>query len=320
MIAAALCKIVWLAAHFSFCAAPDNVVVGYVEGEYVAVAPIDVARIDSESVRRGDVLKSGERIAQLESDDAAIALRNAEAALAQAKADLADLQKGRRPEEIAALEASLKGAEVTADDAAMTFQRRQKLLDRGYASQADFDAAKTAYDVAAARVRELTANLAVAKLPARADEIASGEAKVAQARAARDNARWRLDQRTLLAPSAGFVSDIVRRVGDVAGPQAPVVSFLPDGAIKLKIYVPEAKLAGLFIGQPLTARCDGCPKGLVADITYIAREPEFTPPVIYSLESRQTLVYLIEARAPKDKPLGLQPGQIVDVTLPGTGS
>lgn len=316
MTLAALCKIAWLAAYAPFCAAPDNRVVGYVEGEYVAVAPIDVARIEAMSVRRGDVLKRGEPLARLETDDAAIALRNAEAALAQAKADLANLEKGRRPEEIAALEASLKGAEVTQADTALTFQRRQQLLDRGYASQADFDAAKTAYDVAAARARELAANLAVAKLPARPDEIASAEAKAAQAQAARDNAKWRLDQRTLVAPSAGYVSDIVRRVGDVAGPQAPVVSFLPDGAVKLKVYVPEARLAGLAISETLQVRCDGCPSGLSAEITYIAREPEFTPPVIYSLESRQTLVYLIEARASRDKPLGLQPGQIVDVTLP----
>jgi HlyD family secretion protein len=316
MTLASLCAFGWLSA-LPFCAPSEEAVIGYVEGEYVAVAPIDVARIEAESVRRGDVLKAGEPIAQLEWADAKIALRNAEATLAQSQSDLANLKKGRRPEEIDALQASLKGAEVSAEDAGVTYQRRQKLLDRGYASQADFDAAKTIYDVAAARVRELTANLAVAKLPAREDEIASAEARVAQARAARDTAKWRLDQRSLVAPSDGYVSDIVRRVGDVAGPQAPVVSFLPDGAIKLKIYVPEARLAGLAIGQSLAVRCDGCDSGLSADITYIAREPEFTPPVIYSLESRQTLVYLIEARAGKDKPLRLQPGQIVDVSFAG---
>jgi HlyD family secretion protein len=316
MISATLCKIAWLAAWAPFCASPQNIVVGYVEGEYVAIAPIDVARIDAEGVKRGDVLKAGDVVARLETDDAEIALRNAEAALAQAKADLANLQKGRRPEEISALAASLKGAEVSAEDAARTFQRRQKLLDRGYASQADFDAAQTAYDVAASRVRELTANLEVAKLPARPDEIDSAKAKVKQAQAARDTAKWRLGQRTLVAPGPGYVSDIIRRVGDVAGPQAPVVSYLPEGAVKLKVYVPEADLSGLALRQILRVRCDGCPSGLSAEITYIAREPEFTPPVIYSLESRQTLVYLVEARPRPGKPLGLQPGQIVDVTLP----
>ena len=89
----------------------------------------------------------------------------------------------------------------------------------------------------------------------------------------------------------------------------PSSRYLPDGAVKLKIYVPEARLAGLYIGEPMAVRCDGCPSGLSADITYIAREPEFTPPVIYSLQSRQTLVYLIEARASPGKPLSCNPAR-----------
>lgn len=314
MTLASLCAFGWLAA-LPFCTPQDEAAVGYVEGEYVAVAPIDIARIETISVRRGDALKPGAPIAQLEAADAKIALRNAEAALAQARSDLANIQYGRRPEEIAALEATVKAAQVTADDAQRTFQRRQNLMERGYVSQADFDGAKTAAEVAAARQRELAANLAVAKLPARADEIAAAKARVEMSTAARDTAKWRLDQRSLVAPSAGYVSDIVRRVGDVAGPQAPVVAFLPDGAIKLKVYVPETRLAGLSLGQKLAVRCDGCEAGLSAEITYIAREPEFTPPVIYSLQSRQTLVYLIEARSSPDKPLKLQPGQIVDVSF-----
>ncbi|MDE2017659.1 MAG: biotin/lipoyl-binding protein, partial [Hyphomicrobiales bacterium] len=201
MAFAALCKVAWIAAVAPFCAPPDDAFVGYVEGEYVAVAPIDVARVASEDVRRGDALKAGDPIAKLESADAEIALRNAKAALAQAEADLADLQKGRRPEEIAALDATLKAAQATAEDADRTLARRQNLLDRGAGTRADYDAAKTALDVAAARVRELVADLAVAKLPARPDLIASARAKVAQARAARDAAAWRLGQRMLVAPA-----------------------------------------------------------------------------------------------------------------------
>ena len=102
--------------------------------------------------------------------------------------------------------------------------------------------------------------------------------------------------------AGGYVSDIIRRVGDVAGPSAPVVSFLPENAVKVMVYVPEGALSSLALGQELNVRCDGCEKGLSAAVTYIAREPEFTPPVIYSLESRQTLVYLVEARAANDKP------------------
>ena len=61
-------------------------------------------------------------------------------------------------------------------------------------------------------------------------------------------------------------------------------------------------------------RCDGCPDGLTATVSYVSDEPEFTPPVIYSVENRQKLVYRIEAR-PTNGARRLRPGQIVDVAL-----
>ncbi len=320
MILETICAVALIARILPAGAPPSNASVGYIEGEYVNVAPIEVARLANEYVRRGDMLKAGDRIATLDTADAEIAVNNAEAALGQANAELANILYGRRPEEIAAIDATLKAARVQQDDAQRTLNRRQDLNARGFASQADLDAAQTAYDVAASRVTELASNLAVAKLPARDEEILSARNKVDQAKAALDNARWRLEQRQLVAPSAGYVSDIIRRVGDVAGPSAPVVSFLPENAVKVMVYVPEGALSSLALGQELNVRCDGCEKGLSAAVTYIAREPEFTPPVIYSLESRQTLVYLVEARAAHDKPLRLQPGQIVDVDLPGPRS
>jgi len=313
MILETLCSIGFVASWFSACAPPAASVVGYVEGEYVQVAPIEVARIVALDVRRGDLVKAGETIAAVETTDAEIAVSNAEGALAQAKAELANILYGRRPEEIAAIEASLDAAKVQTVDNKRTLDRERDLNARGFAPQADLDRAQTAYDVAASRVNELAANLAVAKLPARDDEIAAAQSRVKQAQAALDQARWRLGQRTLTAPAAGQISDIIRHPGEVAGPTAPVVSMLPDGALKLTFYAPEAALSSLALGQPLAVRCDGCPSGLTAAVSYIAREPEFSPPVIYSLDQRQTLVYLIEAH---DVALRLQPGQIVDVDLP----
>jgi HlyD family secretion protein len=311
-----ICAIAFVASLLPGCAAPKNLAVGYVEGEYVAIAPIEAARVAQLHVRRGDVLKTGEPIATLEARDAEIAVSLARSALAQAEAELANIRYGRRPEEIAALEASLKAAQDSQDDARRILERRKNLFARGFVSQAELESAETHHNVAASRARELAANLAVARLPARDEEIAAASSRVAQAQAALANAEWRLGQRLLVAPADGHVSDIVRRVGDIAGPSAGVASFLPDGAVKVKVYVPESQLSGLTIGQRVDVGCDGCEKGLSAMISYIAREPEFTPPVIYSLESRQQLVYLIEARAPREKPLGLQPGQIVDVDLP----
>jgi len=316
MILESLCSIGFVAGWLSACAPSAPSVVGYVEGEYVQIAPIDVARIVTLDVRRGDRVKAGETIGAVEATDAVIAVSNAEGALAQAKAELANILYGRRPEEIVAIEASLDAAKLQSEDNKRSLDRSRDLNGRGFAPQADLDRAQTAYDVASSRVKELTANLAVAKLPARDDEIAAAQGRVKQAQAALDQARWRLGQRTLTAAGAGQITDIVRHPGEVAGPTAPVVSMLPDGALKLTLYAPEAALSSLALGELLVVRCDGCPAGLTAAVSYIAHEPEFTPPVIYSLDQRQTLVYLVEARPAHDVALRLQPGQIVDVDLP----
>ena len=91
--------------------------------------------------------------------------------------------------------------------------------------------------------------------------------------------------------------------------------MLPDGAVKLRLYLPEESFSSVKVGSLLDVHCDGCKPGLTARVSYVSPDPEFTPPVIYSLETRQKLVFLIEAR-PEGEASPLQPGQIVDV---GTG-
>lgn len=304
-----------LVTMLGLCEPPTNVAVGSVEGDYVRLAPIETARIVSMAGQRGGRVAAGDVLAVLEEDDVAIAERDAAARLDQARADLANLRLGKRAEEIAVQEATLASAKAQALDAEKVLNRKRDLFDRGFAAQSDLDQATTARDVAMARVTEIAANLAVMKLPARADEIAAAESRVAQAQAALDQARWRRDQRRLRAPAAGQIADVIRHPGDVAGPAAPALLLLPDGAVKLRFFVPQAAIATLALGQEVGVACDGCAAGLTARVSYIANEPEFTPPVIYSNEARQKLVYLVEAR-PDGAATTLKPGQIVDVTLP----
>ena len=317
MILAFLCGIGFVASHLAACGPAPLRIVGYVEGEYVRIGPIDTARIETIDVRRGDRVTAGQALATLQSDDATNAVSESEARLVQVKAQLSNLLSGKRPEEIAVIAASLASARALEREAERALDRRQDLFRRGVSTQADLDQAQTARDVATARVREIAANLDVARLAAREEEIKAAENLVAQARAALDQARWRLAQRRLSAPGPGRITDVVRRVGELAGPSAPVLTFLPDQAVKLMIYVPEARLAAMSLGARLEVRCDGCAAGLAATVTYVSQEPEFTPPVIYSTETRQKLVYLVEARASGESAAALQPGQIVDVVLRG---
>lgn len=309
-----LCTIPVVATLFAMCSGPGPLAVGYVEGEYVLVAPIETAQIAALSVKRGDRVEAGQALGRLEKRDAEIAVAQAGAGLAQAEGQLANLQQGRRPEEIASIAAALDSATAQAEEAERVLKRQSDLLARGISTRAAFDSASTAVELARAKMAELEANLAVARLPARANEIKAAEAAVEQARATLDAAEWRLAKRTLSIPRSGVVSDIIRNTGEVAGPQAPVLSVLPDGAIKLRVYVPETALARLATGTSLLVRCDGCDEGLRATVSYVSTDPEFTPPVIYSLENRQKLVYLVEAR-PDNAAWALMPGQIIDVVL-----
>lgn len=309
-----LCALPVIAGLFSGCAEPP-LAVGYVEGEYVLLAPIETVQLRNVAVREGDRVTSGAMVASFEDDDARLGVASARAALAQAQAQLADLQQGRRPEEIAVLETTLRSSSAQAAEAGRTLERMRDLATRGVAAKADLDRAETAVETADAAVGQAQANLAVARLPARPETIRAAEGQVESARAALEQAQWRLDKRTLIAPADGRVSNVIRNAGEMAGPTAPVISLLPDGAIRLKLYVPEPQFSSLRVGALLAVSCDGCPQGLTARITYAAPEPEFTPPVIYSLTTRQKLVHLVEARPQDDNAGALKPGQIVDVRL-----
>lgn len=313
-----LCSIPVLSALATSCLSPAPLVVGYVEGSYVLVAPIEVAHVMSVEVKRGDRFEPGRPLVQLERRDREIAIAEAEAALAKAESQLADLRIGKRPEEIAAIDAMLSSARAQEDESRRNIERQRDLLRRGAVAQATYDAAATALAQARAKVLELEAQLAAAKLPARPEAIKAAEANVRQAEASLSQMRWLLDQRTLTVSRPGTVFDVIRNAGELAGPQAPVLSVLPDDAVKVRVYVPQAALSSVSVGNTLSVSCDGCGDGMTATVSYVASSPEFTPPVIYSLQNRQKLVYLVEAIPDADASL-LKPGQIVDVKLGGNG-
>lgn len=308
-----VCTVPLLAGLLGGCA-PPPLATGYVEGEYVLLAPVETGRIDKLLKKRGDRIARNEILVRMEASDAQIALRRAEAALEQAKAQLENLKEGKRPEEIAAIDATVQSAVAQASEAKRVFDRETELNRRGINAKVDLDQASTALQQAEALVSQTRANLAVARLPARPKEIDAASAQVKQAEQQLADAKWRLEQKDLKVPVDGAVEDVVRRQGEIAGPSQPVLSILPDGAVKVRLYVGESHISQLSLGTSINIRCDGCPADLSATITYISSGPEFTPPVIYSLENRQKLVYLIEAR-PEGGSEALKPGLVVDAVL-----
>jgi HlyD family secretion protein len=124
-------------------------------------------------------------------------------------------------------------------------------------------------------------------------------------------AETRLTRRTMASPVNGSIQEIYYRPGEYVTAGRPVVSILPPNNIKIRFFVPETVLPKISLGQEVNVHCDGCKADVPARVTYISRTSEFTPPVIYSLEERSKLVYLVEART--GAPAELRVGQPVDV-------
>ena len=139
------------------------------------------------------------------------------------------------------------------------------------------------------------------------------EAALRTAQARLNSAQTRLVRRKVFSPVAGTVEQVYYRVGELVPAGRPVIALLPPGNIKLRFFVNEAVLPKLKLGDTVNVSCDGCDAGLTARISFIARTSEFTPPVIYSLEERSKLVFLIEARPAR--PERLRVGQPVSVAL-----
>ena len=111
------------------------------------------------------------------------------------------------------------------------------------------------------------------------------------------------------AAEAARVEDVFFQQGEWAPANQPILSLLPDARIYVKFFVPERSLSTYRIGRVVRFACDGCQAGLTARIVYVSPRPEFTPPVIYSRESRDRLVYQVQATPS----VRLNPGQPVDV-------
>lgn len=284
---------------------------GYVEGDYVYVSATGAGTLMERPVARGARVRRGDPLFRLEQDRELAVRDRARARLEGALANLDDLGKGKRSEELRVVEARLAQARATLDLSEVQLRRQQALFAKKAVPRASLDEARMTLARDRGRVKEITADLSTARLAARGDAIRAGQAEVRAARADLDEAEWRLAENSRQAPEDALVVDTFYEPGEWVAAGRPVVALLPPGNLKLRFYVPEEALSSFTIGERLALACDGCPAGLEARISYLSPEAEYTPPVIYSRETRAKLVYRLEARPAG--PYDLHPGQPIEV-------
>jgi len=290
---------------------------GYAEGEFVLVASPYAGTLERLAVARGQQVAAGAALFALESAAEQAAVGEAEARVGTARERLANLEAARRKPEIEALQAQVASAAAERRLAVEQLKQQERLRRAGYVSQSRLDEAQAAHDRAAARVEEAEAQLRNARAGiGREAEIGAARTELQAAQAQLAQARWRLEQKSAAAPAAALVQDTFFSQGEWVPAGAPIVSLLPPGNIKLRFFVPETAVGAIRAGQPVSVTCDGCGAPIAATVSFVSAQPEYTPPVIYSRESRAKLVFLVEAKPKPEDATRLHPGQPVDVSLP----
>jgi HlyD family secretion protein len=289
---------------------------GYVEGEYVLVASPDAGSLVTLNVARGQTVASGAPLFTLERGNETAGKQEAEERLRAAQAKLDNMRKGQRAPEVDALEAEAAQAEAALKLSEAQFKRNQELFESGFISSAGLDEAKANLARDRARTQQSRAQIRVAKQSVgRSEEMAQAQAEIDAAKAVVAQADWKLTQKAQSATQGGLVQDTFFVQGEWVPAGRPVVSILPPANLKVRFFVPETVVGQLHIGQAINATCDGCGAPIPAKISYVSPNSEFTPPVIYSKESRAKLVFMIEATPAAAEAMRLKPGQPLDVAL-----
>ena len=290
-----------------------NAFSGYAEGDFVYVGPAVSGRVIALDVVRGQRVEKGKPLFSLEPDVESLERAAAAARVEAAAAQAANLRKGKRVDEIRAVEQQLAQAKAALELSTGELTRSEKLVKQGFLSPLKLDELRATRDRDAARVGEMQSQLATAKLAARPDEIAAAEAEHRAAENEFALTRWREQQTRGVAPANAIVQDVLYRVGEWVAQGVPVIALLPDGAVKLRFFVPQESLSRVRPGDTVQWSCDGCPTGQSAKVRFVSTQAEFTPPVIYSNESRSKLVFMVEAQP--DAAVPLAPGQPIDVRI-----
>lgn len=288
---------------------------GYVEIEPVRLGAALSGRLISLPLTKGQTVHPGQTAFVLEQEQESLSVAEAEAHLSQAQSQLKNLLTGKRPVEIEAIAAELLALQTALNQSDADWKRQVSLHKQGLVSDASLDLARTKRDVDAARVEQLKAQLAAAKLPAREAEIEATRASAVAAKQQLAMRQWGLQQKSISIPVGGQIDDTYFRPGEWVPSGSPVISILPPGALKIRFFIPENERSRYVVGSQILVQCDHCGSAQRARISSVAKEAEFTPPVLYNRDNRSRLVWMAEAEPLDRGRFDLRPGQPVDVVI-----
>lgn len=209
--------------------------------------------------RAGDEVAAGQKLVEIDRPVQRAEAEAARAALEVARAKLADLKAGARPEEIARAEANVKKWQATLDEAARDYRRKSALLDQNSVPQQAVDQARERVKVAEAELAAAQAALRMLRAGPTTTGIAVQEAAVAEEAAKLDLARAHLAECVIAAPFDAVVTRVHVRPGDLAAPRETLIEIFDPDSLVVRFSVAERYAVALRPGLPVEARLDAIP-------------------------------------------------------------
>jgi HlyD family secretion protein len=266
-------------------------------------------RIVEIAPREGDRVAAGQVLARLDPAEAEARRAQAAAQVSAARAQLAELERGARPEELAQARSALDAARERQADAGRDLERARMLYEGGAIAREALDKAGTALDVARSQREQASEQLQLVQAGPRRERIEAARAQVEQAEAALRAVHVTLENAVLLAPFDGVVTVRHREPGEVVSPGAPVLSLLDPEDRWVRIYVPEDRLGAVHLGAAAAITADTFPgKRYPGEVSYVGSQAEFTPKTVQTQEERVKLVYEVRVRITGDPGNELKPG------------
>ncbi len=251
-------------------------------------------------VAEGTPVAAGDLLVRQDNSRATARFAEAEGALKQAEARLAELVRGPRRELIDAARANLDGAAQELEFRDADYERTRAVAERGLAAPGDLDRAKAALDTAVAtrdlRRAELEERLAGTTV----EELEQAEAAVVQAEARRDLARIDVERHDIRAPVAGVADTRLFEVGERPNPGQPVLVLLSGEQAHARVYVPERLRASVRSGGPATLFIDGVSEPVRGRVRWVASEAAFTPYFALTERDRGRLSYVAKIDIAED--------------------
>jgi HlyD family secretion protein len=291
---------------------------GTIEAIEVNVAAKVSGQVLEIAVDEGDRVGPGDKLAAIDHATLDIQLRQAEAGVRLADAQLALLVKGARAEDIQQAEAAVIQAEAglkVADDDA---RRMRELIRTGSVTPKQKDDAEARLTVAKAQRDAAAEALNRLRKLARPEEVQAAEARLAQAAAAADLLRKTISDCTILSPAGGIVTHKAVEAGELVSPGATVVTLVELDSVYVMIYVTEIELGRIRLGDAAEVKIDAfAERTFPGKVTYISPEAEFTPKNVQTKEDRVKLVFGVKVEIENKEGL-LKPGLPADAVI-GTG-